>query len=292
MKKLSFSGHESFTCRQFWLKKAYDYSTLSKSFNDNQAVLELGVGKNMVTAIRYWAKSFGIIDSSDKPTDFAELLFGENGKDIYLEDIGTLWLLHYQVIKKNYSTIYNKVFNTFRKERIYFTKEQLYLFLKNEIIKNEQGVVKEKTLRTDINVFLKNYVKPEHSGKFEFEDDFMSVLIDLDLIKIYKQYIENKTIEHYKIESEKRDDLPYQIVLFSILDNYKNQNSISFKELQVGHNSPGLVFAINADGLYQKIIQMTENFSEIVFSETAGNQTLQIKETINPQDVLDDYYKQ
>lgn len=292
MKKISFSGHESFTCRQFWLKKAYDYSILEKPFNDTQAVLDLGVGKNMVTAIRYWAKSFGIIDYVDKPTNFAEFLFGENGKDVYLEDIGTLWLLHYQVVKKNHATIYSKVFNNFRKERIFFTKEQLFLFLKNEIIKSGRGTINDKTINTDINVFIKNYVKPAHDEKFELEDDFMAVLIDLDLIKKYKQLIENKTIDYYKIESEKRDDLPYQILLFAILDNYKNYNSISFKELQVGNNSPGQIFAINADGLYQKIIHITENFSEVVFSETAGNQTLQIKETINPQKILDDYYKQ
>ncbi len=291
MEKFSFSGHESFTCRQFWLKKAYDYSNLAKSYNDTQSILDLGVGKNMVTAIRYWAKSFGIIDHADKPTSLAEFLFGENGKDIFLEDIATLWLLHYNVIKNNTASIFNKVFNSFRKERIYFTKEHLFLFLKNEIINNKQGTIKDKTIKTDINVFLKNYVKPDYSDKFELEDDFMAVLIDLDLIKKYKQTIENKTIEHYKIETEKRDDLPFQIVLFAILDNYRNQNSISFKELQVGHNSPGLIFAINADGLYQKIIQITEKFSEVVFSETAGNQTLQIKETINPQKILDDYYK-
>ncbi len=48
MNKLSFSGHESFHCRQFWLKKGYDFVQRRGKFSDKNAVVELGVGKNMV----------------------------------------------------------------------------------------------------------------------------------------------------------------------------------------------------------------------------------------------------
>ena len=53
MPKLTFSGHESFTCRQFWLKKGYDFLIAGHSFADPDAVVHLGVGKNMVSAIHY-----------------------------------------------------------------------------------------------------------------------------------------------------------------------------------------------------------------------------------------------
>jgi len=46
--KYTFSGHDSFQCRQLWLKKGYDYLQSNKSFNDEDAVVKLGVGKNMV----------------------------------------------------------------------------------------------------------------------------------------------------------------------------------------------------------------------------------------------------
>lgn len=49
--KFTFSGHESFQCRQLWLKKGYDFVNKKKSFNDEDAVVELGVGKNMVSSI-------------------------------------------------------------------------------------------------------------------------------------------------------------------------------------------------------------------------------------------------
>ena len=50
--KYTFSGHDSFQCRQLWLKKGYDYIQSQKSFNDEDAVVKLGVGINIVSAIR------------------------------------------------------------------------------------------------------------------------------------------------------------------------------------------------------------------------------------------------
>ena len=41
-----FSGHESFPCKSLWLKKGYDYEADGGNYNDPQAVMKLGVGKN------------------------------------------------------------------------------------------------------------------------------------------------------------------------------------------------------------------------------------------------------
>ena len=47
-----FSGHESFPCKSMWLKKGYDYLVDRNRFTDPDAVVKLGVGKNMVQSIR------------------------------------------------------------------------------------------------------------------------------------------------------------------------------------------------------------------------------------------------
>ncbi len=52
MSNLYFSGHEKFHCRQFWLKKGYDFVQAGHKFSDKDAVVDLGVGKNMVGSIR------------------------------------------------------------------------------------------------------------------------------------------------------------------------------------------------------------------------------------------------
>ena len=56
--KPTFSGHESFACRLFWLKKGYDFLRAEGNFADLGAVANLGVGRNMVTSIAYWVKAF------------------------------------------------------------------------------------------------------------------------------------------------------------------------------------------------------------------------------------------
>ncbi len=292
MQKMSFSGHESFICKQFWLKKVYDYSTYGKGFSDSHAVVDLGVGKNMVASLRYWGKSFGILNDSDSPTRLADLLLAGDGWDPYLEDIGTVWLLHYLLVTRNKASIYNLIFNEFRREKIEFTKDHLHAFLKRKCEENTSVVYNSKTITTDINVFLRNYVKPSSSEKgIEIEEDFAGVLIDLNIVKHSKIKVEDKITSWYKIEGHHREDLPLAIFLYSILKTFPNQSTIPFRELLLGINSPGSVFCLNADALYDKLLQLTSKYKGITYSETAGNQILQIKNTFDPEHILNDYYK-
>ena len=52
---MKFSGHESFACRYAWLPKAYRFVVDEPAtFRDaEQAMVSLGVGKNMVRSIRF-----------------------------------------------------------------------------------------------------------------------------------------------------------------------------------------------------------------------------------------------
>lgn len=291
--KLHFSGHESFACKQFWLKKGFDFANLMNSFNDETAVVKLGVGKNMVNSIRYWSKAFNIINENDTVTEFGTRIFSENGLDPYLEDTGTVWLLHYNLIKKNKASIYSLLFNEFRKERVDFTKEQLHSFLKRKCNENDTDVkYNENTINSDINVLLKNFSRPDSKSRLEIEDVFSNMFLDLDLITNYKKRnIEEHLIDWYRIEGNTREELPVEILLFVILDNFKSETSISFRQLLVGYNSPGSVFALTAEGLYNKIQQIVNKYNNtIVYSETAGNQVLQFKGEINKWNILNEYY--
>ena len=101
MDKLRFSGHETFIARTFWPKKGYDFIKQGGKFSSEDSVVELGVGKNMVLSINFWMKALGLIDeSTNELTPFSHFLFDdETGVDPYLEDIGSIWLLHYFLIK-------------------------------------------------------------------------------------------------------------------------------------------------------------------------------------------------
>jgi hypothetical protein len=297
MSKLLFSGHNTFICKQYWLYKGYEFVNNQKSFNEENAVVDLGVGKNMVHAIRYWMRSFGLIDESENLTNLAKNLLSINGWDPYLEDIGSLWILHYLLIKSNRASIYNLIFNDFRKERIDFTKTQLLNFLKKTSGEKENTNFNESTLLGDINVFLRTYLPPkkDRETKIEVEEDFSSLLIDLELLDTYKQVVEkegkSEIINWYKIENNFRDALPYQIVLYVIADNIGENLTVNFNELLRGTNSPGMVFALHEDGLYDKIEEICKaNPKKIIFSETAGNRILQFKDKPKAIEILKAYY--
>ena len=107
--KYSFSGHESFPCKTLWLKKGYDFITNGGDFNAVEAVVRLGVGKNMVSSIRYWIKAFGF--NNEKTKRIVKYIFDtDEGKDPFVEDIGTLWLLHFLLICTREASLYNLFF--------------------------------------------------------------------------------------------------------------------------------------------------------------------------------------
>lgn len=288
--KLQFSGHESFICKHFWLKKGYD---LSGSFNDEEAVVELGVGKNMVTSIAYWLKAFGIKDADNKSSKLAEYLFNNiNGKDQYLENITSLWLLHYSLIKTNKASLYHLFFNEFRKNRTEFTKEHLHNYLKRILEEESQKSFNESTLKTDISVFLRSYLRPIFKEtKIDIEEDFSALLIELNLMSNYEtESNEKKIVEWYVVPSKDQIDLPCEVVLFSILDTYENAKSIPFNELLVGLNSPGLIYCLHEEGLYNKIEAITKKYKQITYSESAGVRQVQIKGVLNKWEVLNGCY--
>jgi hypothetical protein len=272
MSKPSFSGHEKFHCRPFWLKKGYDFVLSGKKFSDDDAVVALGVGKNMVSSIRYWIKAFDLVDDQEQPNNLAHYIFGEDGKDPYLEDEGTIWLLHYHLVTGGKATLYSLFFNEFRKERIEFTKEQVLSFLKRKC--DEWGAtVSLNSLNADIDVFIKTYLRPKKKLK-DIEDDFSGLLIDFGLV----QALDKSGSElWYKVESNEREDIPVEILLYSILDQ-ESGSSISFRDLLNGENSAGVVYAMNESGLTKKIQDILARFpTQVVFSDDAGIRELQFK---------------
>lgn len=279
--KLYFSGHETFYCRNFWLKKGYDHLSEQKKF-EGSAVVDLGVGKNMVASIRYWLKAFGLTDEQDVPHEIAQKIFGKRGMDPYCEDIGTIWLLHFLLVTHKRASIYGVVFNDFRKQRVEFTREHLLQFLEQYCLRN--GVPPNKnTLKKDITVFLGNYTVPQRSTSIE--DDFSGLLHELNLVHTLE-----RSGGWYRIENASREELPYQIVLFCILSTLSGQ-SISFNELLNNPDSVGSVFALTSNGLMEKIQGILDEYPEdIVFTDDGGVKLLQFKNKLDSWDVLSKYY--
>lgn len=283
--KFSFAGHDSFQCRQLWLKKGYDYVQEGKNFNDEDAVVKLGVGKNMVSSIRYWLKAFNIIDKKEIPTEFGKRLFNdENGYDPFLEDEASLWLLHYQLVKNGVASIYSIIFNEFRKEKLFFNKETFVNYVKRIGESKPDLNFNENTVAKDFIVFA-NLYKSDHRSK-DVEDSFSGIMSEIELIKTTEMGKE----EQFYIENTERDNLHKSVLLYTILDNSNYGNSISLTSLEYEINSPGSIFALNRAGLLTKISEIVDEYKDITFTDHAGIQEIQFKNKGNAYTILDEYY--
>jgi hypothetical protein len=181
--RYTFSGHDSFQCRLLWLKKGFDFVEQGHSFNKEDAVVRLGVGKNMVSSIRYWLHAFNIIDSEESLTEFGLKLFhDDNGYDPYLEDDGSLWLLHYQLVKTGHASIYNIIFNEFRKEKLLFNRDSFLFYLRRRSEVDHSLSFNENTIFDDFVVFTKMYQSSNNTSR-DVEDSFSGILSEIDILK-------------------------------------------------------------------------------------------------------------
>ena len=283
--KFVFSGHDSFQCRQLWLKKGYDFLVEGNSFNNENAVISLGVGKNMVSSIRFWMRAFNIIDNKDQITEFGNRLFNdENGYDPYLEDDASLWLLHYQLVKTGVSSIYTIIVNEFRKEKIHFNKESFIHYMKRIAESNPELNLNENTLGKDFTVYT-NIYKNDSDSK-DIEESYSGILSELEFLTI----IGSGKEEQFTILNNEKDSLPGAVVLYTILDNPNYGMSISLNALELDFISPGSIFALNRNGLINKISDIVGENENVIFTDHAGIKELQFKTKPSPYTILDHYY--
>ena len=107
----AFARHETFHPRYGWFRKAATAAAQDPGmFLRDDATVELGVGKNMVKAIRFWGEAAKLICEVPNPerprvplvvpTRAAVALFDEaKGADPWLELPGTLWVLHWLLLR-------------------------------------------------------------------------------------------------------------------------------------------------------------------------------------------------
>lgn len=285
--KYSFSGHESFPCKTLWLKKGYDFVKEQKDFNKPEAVVDLGVGKNMVTSIRYWYKAFGL--SKDIDTNWlADYIFDTmTGKDPYVEDLGTLWILHFLLVYTGEASIYNMFFSEFQIERRVFNREQVISFIKRKMIEGGKGnLYNENTVKKDVGVLLQNYCLPQNS---QSNEDYTTLLMDLDLLRqADKTDKDDKKVYYYFNVDGKRQVIP-EIFLFALLTvKNKSDNTIPYETLY----ELGLMFCMDNLEVINMLKLLSETyFDSLTYSDVAGIRQLQFTKQMDAKQVLDKYYE-
>jgi hypothetical protein len=131
------SGHETFPCRYTWLPKVVQWLNEGPNVfrDEDEAMVRLGVGKNMVRAIRFWADVTGVSCDDGKGnfqvSSIGSQLLGNRGHDPFLEDVKTLWLLHWK-LATNVEPLLAWEYLLNRWQKFDFTRSEALQFLHEE----------------------------------------------------------------------------------------------------------------------------------------------------------------
>ena len=276
--RYSFSGHESFQCKSLWLKKGYDYLLAGGKFNDADSVVKLGVGKNMVASIRFWLRAFSLT-TMDELTSLAKYIFDDvNGRDKFTEDINTLWILHYLLVKSGNASIYNLLFLEYQREKKEFSKSELQTFIKRKCsVPEKKNVYNENTVKKDIGVLLKNYIAPTDLKTIE---DFSALLLDLNLIN-------RREANRYVFRQVKNTEISAEVLLYAMIDFSNKEKTLSLDKLQ----ALALIFCMPLPDLIEAIKRIESKYSRsIVFTDNSGVKNVQLLAELEPSTILDSYY--
>lgn len=235
--------HETFAPRYGWLKKGFDAALKNPNiFKEEDAVIELGVGKNMIKSIRSWCLAFKILSTeADKivPTELGLKLFGsEDGWDPYIEDDASLWLLHWQLfippfeavswpLAFNYCNL--RTFDVRELAKIIYSAGQKYPRLDR---------ISPKTYQRDASCLIRMYLTPEEKD-FEIESQFCQLGL------MYRSV----GMDQVSFNIGPKTTLPALIcaaACFSYIVSYvpPGQKTVSLQRLVFGINSPGVAFKL------------------------------------------------
>jgi hypothetical protein len=284
-----FARHETFHPRFGWLKKGFDQASQDSGiFLREDAPVLLGVGKNMVRSIRYWCSAFKVLEN-DSPTDFGTKLLGAGGWDEYLEDLASLWLLHWKLLEApSLATAWDFTFNQFRP--IEFTKKSLLKELRSYSNTSLKSTA-DSSLDKDISCLIRMYVRQTDNKSVVNEDMLDCPFAELGAIATAGDN------EHFTFRIGDKPTLPAAIVAYVCLAYAVRTNptarTIPIANLLYHYGSPGLVFRLTERSICDALERVARQFPQIGLSDAAGK--LQLSFDAEPEqlaeNILDRYYQ-
>lgn len=296
------SGHESFPCRYAWLPKAVrELNQDPKLFSDDeQAMVALGVGKNMVRSIRFWIYASGVAAPEKKGggyslTDVGRTLLGEPGLDPFLEDTATLWLLHWNLSTDlaNPLLAWDYLLNRWHEPELIRSVALKALF--KEASKADEGL-SISTLEQHLDTFIHTYV-PTRSRKNEVQEDNLDCpLVELELIvKIGDRGI-GKSEAIYSFRREEKPDIGLELFSYCLDDFWRkrhaNESTLPLRDVAHGHGSPGQIFKLPEEDIRVRLDQLSHQSDGVfAYSESAQFQHVRRRRDVSKITLLKAIYR-
>lgn len=299
--KPTFARHETFHPRYGWFRKAYSFVAADPHvFSREDAAVRIGVGKNMVRAIRFWGLAAKLIEANEQsssrriselaPTPWGHALFGGSGWDRYMEDPGTLWLLHWLLLAPpSLLPVWWLAFNGFH--AIEFDDEDLVGAITAQI----EAIADWKaphpsSVRKDVSAMLRTYAPAERSGRSGIEDVLDCPLRELNLV--------GRSIgtSRYRFALGAKPTLPPAVLAYAALDYVARTptgaNTITLGRLAHEPGAPGKVFKLTEGELLAALEPLSGETDALALTTSTG--AVQLSWSGDPSEIataiLDRYY--
>ena len=290
---MKFRAHDTFFIRKGWLSKgmrcvAYKPDVFVSREENPMDVL--GIGANMVKALRYWLQAVGLTTETNKGkriqtfTDLGKLVF-EN--DTYIEELGTLYLLQYRLASQvDDATAWFFFFNEFNMTE--FSREDFVAALQKYIrMRDSETEFAIRSLNDDFQCIISTYLPRYKSNpvKVSPENNIDCPLGELGLIDIL-----NKKKKTYKKSIPSADTLNPYVILAVIADNAKGRKEIALNELLTAPCNIGKVFNLDSITMLDALYRI-EKIGLIRINRTAGLDVITLQDKFEFIDCVKRFYE-
>ncbi len=257
-------------------------------------MVALGVGKNMVRSIRFWAETADVILPSlegHRLTTFGrDLLIGTKETaphDAFLEDVQTLWLLHWKLSTNSRAQIFawDFLMNQFHEPELYASA--VIRAFQKILPTVSQKAISLASLEQLYEVFLHSYV-PTRGRKGEVkEDNLDSPLVELDLLQhtgfTQTSLHSGRPEPKFAFRREEKSEIGSSLFVYCLNEFWQNRSrSLQTRELTIplhtvsnGHGSPGQVFKIPEADIRKRLLALKEASQGLFrFEESAAVPTV------------------
>ncbi len=312
---MKFRAHDTFFIRKGWLSKGMKNVLTSPDVftsREKNPMDVLGIGANMVKALRYWLVATGLTYEQREGNKTVQRLtaFGKiiHENDPYLEEMGTLFLLHYNLVKANdkrdekgykisetEATAWWYFFNDFKANE--FTQDDFLIQIGKFIRKHNEEEKPARTVEDDFKCIINTYVPRIKSNpkKVDPESNIDCPLGELGLIDIVGTEKNGSRLKIYRKAAPKKDVL-HPIILLAILCDQaeetaqNTQRQVRISAIQNDNGNAGKVF--NLDIIYlTALLYKIETLRHIKVNRTAGLDVIDIVRDWGFLDCVREYYK-
>lgn len=273
---MRFSGHESFPCRYAWLPKAFRVlqdPEIGRTGlrEDDDAMERLGLGKNMVKSVRFWLQATDVANPASggafDVTPFGEAVLGTH--DPFLEDRRSLWLIHWN-LATNRDPIFAWDYLLNRWQHPDLARSEVVRAFQREAAKDNRRL-SQATLAQHFDVFVHTYVPTRSAKGAVLEDNLDSPLVELELIQLIGERRldgSGKREPIYAFRREAKPDITPQLFVWCLAQlahRNRAERTLTFREIAVAERSPGQVFKLPEEDLFERL-QTIEEDSGGIFS--------------------------